>query len=421
LNIAVGIGTSVMLAVGAAAAWRAERSRPIEDWATPLRILVAGYVLLYGVGAVSLPLTDPGVGPGSLLIGGGLLAIGLGSLSASRRFQSATWLSGNPIRGQVRWWLAILLLLAGIAALASIAAARGVPLLSSDAQASRSAYGGKVFDIFRWFVPPMALLVLASAIVRPTRNGWILAAVALGLVGGIEALIASRALIFELAVGAVLIFWWHGVRPARRVWAGLAFAAVVVFAGIQLIRVNGGFQSALDLAQFTVDRTVSRVLLIGPRTVDAIVDIYPGDEPFLGGSTYLRWLAQLRSEPTDPSLGYVVFDRLFPEAPGGFAAPGVLGEGWANGGPILALALMLFLGGASQLLGRVIPRRAAGPAELTLAATLTVAILRTYATSLNGFLLTVAMAIAWYVVIAAPVETWATRLRAGFGRREAEG
>ena len=45
--------------------------------------------------------------------------------------------------------------------------------------------------------------------------------------------------------------------------------------------------------------------------------------------------------PDIPNLGYWVYPRLFPgQEPPGYAAPGILGEAWANFGP---LGLVLFL------------------------------------------------------------------------------
>src|SRR6185369_8021443 len=83
-----------------------------------------------------------------------------------------------------------------------------------------------------------------------------------------------------------------------------------------------------------------------------------------------------------PSLGYWLYERLFPGETGGFAAPSVAGEAWANGGPILG----------------VLARLPGGPADRAFAAVVVVAVARTYATSLNGFLLTLVVSTGWWLV-----------------------
>ena len=124
----------------------------------------------------------------------------------------------------------------------------------------------------------------------------------------------------------------------------------------------------------------------------------PEEEPYFGGSTYIRRLGPLLGQEDRPSLGYWLYDRLFPGQPGGFAAPGVAGEAWANGGPILVAAIMAALGALAVWLGLMIRRLPGGPADRAFAALVVVAVARTYATSLNGFLLTLAMATIWWVI-----------------------
>ena len=229
------------------------------------------------------------------------------------------------------------------------------------------------------------------------RDRWI-AGAALAGVGGLEIALASRALPLELAIEALLLAWWAGRALSVRAAAGLAAAALVLFVGIQLVRVGpeGGFSGAADVGAFAVRRTVDRVLLIHPRTLELVATEIPAREPYFLGATYVRRLAILLGQEERPSLGYWIYERLFPGEPGGFAAPGVLGEAWANGGPILVVAIMLALGVLAQAIGRRLA--ACRPGRRTwLAALVSVAIARSYATSLNGLLLTLVVATAWWV------------------------
>jgi hypothetical protein len=60
---------------------------------------------------------------------------------------------------------------------------------------------------------------------------------------------------------------------------------------------------------------------------------------------------------------------------------------------------MLLLGLGSQGFGRLLDRLGPGPADRAAAAIVAVAIVRTYATSLNGFLLTLGVTIGWWLLI----------------------
>ena len=124
--------------------------------------------------------------------------------------------------------------------------------------------------------------------------------------------------------------------------------------------------------------------------------LIPAEEPYFGGSTYVRRISTFLGQEDRPALGYWLYERLFPGQPGGFAAPGVAGEAWANAGPLLVVAIMAALGAFAAWLARAFGRLPGGPADRAFAAIVVVAVARTYATSLNGFLLTVLVAAAWW-------------------------
>ena len=102
----------------------------------------------------------------------------------------------------------------GLAALGILILRNGLPLLAADPQASRAAFGGLLFDLFRWLVPPAALTAVAAAVVTGRRRDRRVALAGLVAVGGLELLLASRALPLELAVEALLVAYWAGIRPS---------------------------------------------------------------------------------------------------------------------------------------------------------------------------------------------------------------
>ena len=181
--------------------------------------------------------------------------------------------------------------------------------------------------------------------------------------------------------------------------AALGAGALVLFVGVQLLRVGpeGGFSSAADVAEFAVRRTIDRVLLIHPKTLELVARDIPAREPYFGGATYVRRIAVLLGQEDRPALGYWIYERLFPGETGGFAAPGVLGEAWANGGPVLSVVLMVALGVLAQVAGKKVALLPPGATNLAFAALVSVAIARSYATNLNGMLITLAVATAWWI------------------------
>lgn len=393
----------VLSAFGAAAAWwaagRSSTRGEAIDPTTPARAAVLAYLAFYIAGSVVIVVTGESAGAGPLLAGGALLAFGVGA-AASRRLLG-TPLPMQPVRvNGVSPASVAALAVIGLLAIAYLIAGNGLPLIAADPQASREGFAGPIFDVFRWLVPPAALAAFALAVAggRP-RDRWVAAVGLLG-VGGLEVLLASRALPFELAIETLLIAFWAGRRPSPRVWLGLAAAGLTVFVGVQFVRVapEGGFSGAADAAAFAVRRTVDRVVLIHPRTLEVVATTIPVEEPYFGGSTYVRRIGALLGQQERPSLGYWLYARLFPDQPGGFAAPGVAAEAWANAGPILVAAIMAALGALAVWLGRMLARLPGGPADRAFAALVVVAVARTYATSLNGFLLTLLVTTGWWLV-----------------------
>jgi hypothetical protein len=290
----------------------------------------------------------------------------------------------------------------GAAALASIAARVGVPFLTSEPSLTRLSYAGLTFDLFRWLVPPAALLALAVALRRRTRIAWVVAAAALGTVLAIEFALASRALPLELALATGIVLTASGRRVPPTVVVTAAAVALVLFVGVLALRTpRDDPRAAADPLGAAVARTVDRLLLIHPRTLEVLVTEIPEQEPPLLGASYVsRPLAALTGSPRAEPLERWLYRRLFPEqsaTTAGSAAPGVLGEAWANFG-IGALLVMLAFGAVVQRAVLSLSRLPARPVDVVLLALLSVAVARGYAASLNGVLATTAVAIAWWAL-----------------------
>jgi hypothetical protein len=408
VNLALVVPVAAMLVVGAAVAWRAG-GPPDEpfDPTPPVRLTVLAYLAFYGIGSLILLVTGESGGPGPLLVGAGMLAFGIGTGVIARAFGETPPMarelppggSASAAMDGYRWWMVVGFAVVGLVALAVLIAQNGIPLIARNPQASRAGFAGPIFDLFRWFVPPAALVAFAVALRGgQPRDRWIAGAALLG-VGGVELALASRALPLELAIEALLVAWWAGRRMSARTAAGVGAAALVLFVGVQLVRVGpeGGFSGAADVAGFAVKRTVDRVLLIHPRTLELVASEIPAHEPYFAGATYFRRIAILLGQGDRQALGYWIYERLFPGETGGFAAPGVLGEAWANGGPVFAFAIIVALGLLAGAAGRRLAALSRGPTNVVFSALVAVAIARSYATSLNGLLLTLAVTIAWWI------------------------
>lgn len=410
---------------GAALAWIADRRAPrtetgIEplagldlDLTSPVRAAVVAFSLFSFAGSLVLIIAGESRGAGPGLAAGALGALGIGAYAAGRRLGPLP-LVPRPQASPVGWLAIAAMAGVGLVALGWLVSRHGIPLLATDPQASRAGFSGIVFDLFRWLVPPAALVAFSAGMASDSRRRIVLGLAALGVVGTLEVLLASRALPFELAIGTGLIAWWAGIRPGRRIWLGAATAGLVLFVGIQFVRVapEGGFTGVPDAAAFAVRRTVDRVAFIHPRTLELVATKIPAEEPFFGGSTYVRRIAVFFGVEERPSLGYWIYERMFPGQPGGFAAPGVAGEAWANGGPVLVLVVMAFVGALAAALGRTIRRLPGGPADQALAAVVIVAVARSYATSLNGLVLSLLMAGGWWLLASGRV---GRRFRRGTG------
>jgi hypothetical protein len=406
---------ALVLAGAAVVAWyvTGPRDDPLDP-TTPGRLFVSFYVLLIGLGSVWLVLVGESQGAGSSLAAYGLAAYAAGAFVAHDRLGPIGRATVGLRAGRLRPWGILALAAIGLLGLGLIVIQAGLPFLTGNAATSRLAFRGLAFDAFRWFVPPAAVLALALAWTKDDRRLVIAASLAVLAVLGLELGLASRALPLELLAALLLVAWWAGRRLRRRALVLLATTAVVAFVVVQLARVAPAAIPGGDRLAFAVERTVDRVVLIAPRTIELAVELVPVQEPYFGGATYVRRLVGLMGGETPPILGYWLFERLFPGQPGGFAAPGILAEAWVNGGPVLSLGGMFAWGIAGYLLSRWATRSLPDVVDRVFWAFLAVAFARAYATSLNGFVATAGALLVWRLVAAElrwPL--WRSRWRPG--------
>ncbi|HLO35594.1 MAG TPA: hypothetical protein VK194_05910, partial [Candidatus Deferrimicrobium sp.] len=199
-----------------------------------------------------------------------------------------------------------------------------------------------------------------------------------------------------------------------RTLAVVGLAAAVLFVGVGVLRAWD--QAAGRQVDFAVERTVNRVLLIEPRTLDALQQAIPSEQPFFGGLTWLRRVAPWFGRDDVPNLGYWIYPRLFPgQVAPGYAAPGLLGEAWANFGWI-GLAIFAALGVLVERLGALISVRRRLLADVVAVALLTLFIARTHAVGVDGLLILVALIVAWRA-IASPLAGVLGDIRRAFAWR----
>jgi hypothetical protein len=276
----------------------------------------------------------------------------------------------------------------------------GIPALASDVTGARTAIGGLEVQFLRVAVP--AALVAGAVIASTSVSTRIRVAMgtAIAIAIAAEIALASRYLAAEL-VSAIVI----GLALAGRQLLGRRLALVFVVGGlvfvvVGVLRAYG--EAAGDPLGFALDRSVNRILLIEPRTLDAIQAAIPGDVPYFGGLTWVRRLAPLLGRDDVPNLGYWIYARLFPgQSLAGYAAPGVLGEAWANFGPVGIVVPAVF-GVIAERLGAAVATHRRSAADVAAGALAILFLARTHAVGVDGLIVLAVIVAAWRL-IAAPV------------------
>jgi hypothetical protein len=397
MNVLAAVLVLAAIAAAVALCWPAAQRTGLRAW-HPTLAWLALHALFFGLGSARLAL-DGRIGPGLYVAAAALLfgaAVVLSDRLARRRMGGPhTGGQGDepsvdaaPLRPVAVVGLAALGLLLVLPTLVRV----GLPFLVEDITGARSELAGPELQLLRVAVPALALAIVLGS--RGRLVSWLVVVALIVL----EIALASRYLAAELVavlfIGIGLAGW--RVRP-RLVLAG-ALIAFVGFGGIQVLRAYD--QAAGRELAFAMERTVNRVVLVQPRTLEALQAAIPAEQPYFAGLTWLRRLGPALGRPDIPNLGYWVYPRIFPgQVPPGYAAPGLIGEAWANFGPF-GLALFALLGVIAERLGAFLSRRRYATGDL-IAGTLAVVFLaRTHALGLNGLAFLLVLVVVWRIVAA---------------------
>lgn len=374
-------------------------------------------IVFFGAGSAILAFAENRLEP-ALYVGATGVVFGLavagGDQLARRRRQRAD-LPAGPALGVVssrpeslRLGAIVALVAIGAALLAPTLISVGIPFFAGDITGARSEVGGLVLQLLRVALPAAVLVAILVAVRAGDRRARLVAIVAFGLAIAAELALASRYLAAELVAAAILALGIAGRPVPRRVLAVVGIVGAVLFVAIGVLRAYD--QAAGHELGFAIDRTVNRVVLIEPRTLDALQTAIPAEQPFFGGLTWLRRLAPALGRDDVPNLGYWIYPRLFPDqVVPGYAAPGLIGEAWANLG-WAGLAIFAGLGLAVERLGALMAVRRRSIADIVAAALVTLFVARTHALGLDGLAVLVTLVIGWRVV-AAPVDGLGADLR----------
>ena len=389
----------------------ATRRTSLGPW-HPAVAWIALELVFFGVGSAILAVTDGRPGP-ALYVGAAVLAFGL-AVAASDRLAVRRAQAGMPDAESddppepIRPIVVVVLAVVGVAALLPTLVAVGVPFLANDITGARSEIGGLVLQVLRVTLPAAVLVAVIRATRADMRRARLIALGSLVIAIAAEIALASRYLAAELVAAVVLGLAIAGRPIPVRALAAIGLAAAVLFVSVGILRAYD--QAAGRELDFAVERTVNRVLLIQPRTLDALQTAIPAEQPYFDGLTWLRRLAPLIGRNDVPNLGYWIYPRLFPDqATPGYAAPGLMGEAWANFG-WFGIGLFALLGVFVERLGALIARRRRETADVVAAALATLFVARTHALGLDGVAILLALVVAWRVLVA-PISGLAGDLR----------
>ena len=374
---------------------------------------IALELVFFGLGSAIIAITDGRTGPG-LYVGGAVLAFAL-AVAASDRLASRRAPAGPtpaPPGGEretaIRPVVVVALAIVGVVALLPTLASVGIPFLMNDITGARSEVGGLDLQVLRVTLPAAVLMAVIGAVRGGTRRARFVAIGAFVIAVGAEVGLASRYLSAELVAAIVLGLAIAGRPIPIRGLAAVGMVAAVLFVSIGILRAYD--QAAGHELDFAVDRSVNRILLIQPRTLDALQTTIPAEQPFFDGLTWVRRIAPTLGRNDVPNLGYWIYPRLFPDqAIAGYAAPGLAGEAWANFG-WLGLGLFALLGAFVERLGALIAIRRRETADVIAAALATLFVARTHALGVDGVAVLLAIVVAWRL-LAAPVGGLAADLR----------
>jgi hypothetical protein len=377
----------------------------------PVWLVLAAVFL--GLGSAVLAVTGESTGP-ALYVAGSVVAFALGLRAsdalAVRRGDTATSARAGAATGDARngradpvpssgarRWVPFALAALAIGAIAPTLIRSGIPFLTVDVTGSRTELVGLPIQLVRVALPALAALLMFDVLRAGDRRRRLLAVGSVLAIAGFSVILASRYLIAELA--AVLFIAWllAGRRVPARVGVAVVAAGIVAFGGIQVLRAYD--QARGNEVGFAVARSVNRIVLVQPRTVAALQRVIPAEEPYFLGLTWLRRLGPLLGRDDIPNLGYWIYPEVVSGAQetAGYAAPGLIGEAWANFGPA-GLALFVALGAFAERLGALVARRRDTAVDIAAGALAILFLARTHALGLGGLAILIGLVVAWRIL-----------------------
>lgn len=395
IALIVAFGTAVVLVWPATARRGLGIVHPAPAWL----VLTS---LFFGAGSVVLAVTGESVGP-ALYVAGSVAAFGLGvwlsDRLAVRRGDRGSPpgprpdATAPPPDGTWRWAPFIVAALA-IGAILSTLVRHGIPLLTADITGSRAELTGIPVQLIRVALPGLAGILMFDAVRNDDRRSRLLAATGIVAIAGFTVLLASRYLALELLAVLAIAWLLAGRRIPTRIAVALVAAAIIGFAGIQVLRAYD--QAGGNELGFALERTANRLVLVQPRTLAALQEVIPGEEPYFLGLTWIHRLGPLVGRGDIPNLGYWIYPKVVegPQETAGYAAPGLIGEAWANFGPA-GLVLFAPLGILAERLGALVAERRRTALDLVAGSLAILFLARTHALGLGGLAVLAALVLIW--------------------------
>jgi hypothetical protein len=419
MTLASGLASAWLVAAFAVAVWLTipavfRTKLGIVHPALPFLALEA---VFFGIGSVLLAVLDRVTGP-AWFVGGAMVAFGVGVFAssevASRRSRArrsadsddlgdaATRPDPGPVaEAGLRRLMPGLIAVAALAAVGSVLARSGIPFLTTDITGARGELVGIPVQLIRVALPALAIVwLLEWEPGRPVRAGGsvpgMLRLAGVAILLAFTVLLASRYLAAELVAALAIAWLLAGRRLPLRPTIAVLVVGAAAFVVIGVIR-------SYDRAQgqevaFATERTISRIVLVQPRTLDALQQAIPAEQPYFLGLTWFRRAGPLFGRTDIPNLGYWIYPRVVQDAgsqaTAGYAAPGLLGEAWANFGPA-GVAVFALLGIAVERLGAFLGQRRTQIVDIAAGALTILFVARTHALGLGGLAILVGLVVVW--------------------------
>ncbi|HEV8401671.1 MAG TPA: O-antigen polymerase [Candidatus Limnocylindrales bacterium] len=337
-------------------------------WASPAIFTVGAYLGFYGLGLV-LARPTPNLSTIAVAVGLGLVGllagIGLGWGTASRPTRI------RPVDRRLMTRYGLLLFGVGSAALIAYFAAIGyVPLFQASLEQSRvdaATEGGATLRVISLLALPGAWILIAQAVAGRDRRGLVLAAGGVVILALGFALTGNRSPAFLVVEVAII----SGLLAAGKDRLGGRSLALLALVGVLFVVGAGAFgafrlgsQSSFYGPLVPGERipppnypaltaiSIKGYVVVPIQNLDYTLDAVPDRIGWQLGGTYLQPLLTVlpgRQTTFDADLK-AALDQHYA---GGGTVPGLLGEAYANFGPVGWLVIPFLAGAALTVIYRV--------------------------------------------------------------------